>query len=246
MFRLLIDQAVELNEQQKKEKGYNPILQAIILLLADHAQRYNIVLNDDWFTEFCNAYHDMDALYKKDKQLNSFIFERFIAKNEIIPKQEFSLNKYPSSVKVDHYQFQGAQSLKVNFQEETKLPKGNTVFLSNDPDGRDPVETRQVVKSLNVIWADSPIGPDINRSDNNLRVTRTDSSNWGNVLMSQSFNKGIVRVTYFIENDGDSSYLYIGVFATANEYPMSTCIGSDCGHKVWSWKKTGEFHRNGE
>jgi hypothetical protein len=64
--------------------------------------------------------------------------------------------------------------------------------------------------------------------------------------MSQSFNSGIVRITYFIENDGDSSYLYIGVFATVSDYPMNTCIGSDCSSKVWSWKKTGEFHKNGE
>jgi hypothetical protein len=64
--------------------------------------------------------------------------------------------------------------------------------------------------------------------------------------MSESFNSGIVRITYFIENDGDSSYLYLGILATAEEYPLDKTIASECSHKVWSWKRSGEFHTNGE
>lgn len=79
-----------------------------------------------------------------------------------------------------------------------------------------------------------------------MTITRTDSSGWGNALLSESFNSGVIRITFFIENDGDSSYLYIGVVATAEEYPMDSAIGSDCSHKLWSWKRSGEFHTNGE
>lgn len=65
-------------------------------------------MNEDWFNEFCNAYHDMDALTKKDKQLKAFIFERFLKKYDIIPKREVTISKHPGVTKVEQFEFEGA------------------------------------------------------------------------------------------------------------------------------------------
>jgi hypothetical protein len=115
MFSIILEEAVELNDIQSKTNESNPILQTITLILAENAQKYNIVLNEDWFNEFCNAYHDMDALSKKDKQLKAFIFERFLQKYEIIPKKQVNIQKHPGTVKIDPFEFEGAKSLKISF-----------------------------------------------------------------------------------------------------------------------------------
>jgi len=94
-------------------------------------------------------------------------------------------------------------------------------------------------------WADEPKGPDIAFSNGHRSVTRTNSSGWGCAIWSEPFVSGKFKIDFKIDNDGGSDYLYIGVLKVADNYPLSDVINSDNSHGVFTYKRTGEFHRPG-
>lgn len=77
-------------------------------------------------------------------------------------------------------------------------------------------------------------------------MTRTNSSGWGCALWSETYSQGRIKINFFIDNDGRSDYLYIGILKSDGSYRLNEVINSDNAHDLWTWKTTGEFHKRGE
>ncbi|MEE4248890.1 MAG: hypothetical protein V2I33_26250 [Kangiellaceae bacterium] len=71
-----------------------------------------------------------------------------------------------------------------------------------------------------------PVGPDIELSNKGQSITRTNSSGWGNAFWSTPITNGCIQYKIHIDNDGDSSYLYIGFIETAKQYPLDDVLNS--------------------
>jgi hypothetical protein len=94
-------------------------------------------------------------------------------------------------------------------------------------------------------WDNGVKGPDIVISNEGATVTRSSSSSWGCAQWSESYSSGIIKISFHIDNDGGSDYLYIGVANVADYPSLSSCINSDLGKDLWVWKRTGEVHKKG-
>jgi hypothetical protein len=86
---------------------------------------------------------------------------------------------------------------------------------------------------------------DIQLTNSDLTVTRTNSSGWGCVFFNEPFTHGTYEVKIHIDNDGGSDSLYIGIFKTPenDDWPTTNRINSDQQSCVW--KRNGEFFNIG-
>jgi hypothetical protein len=85
-------------------------------------------------------------------------------------------------------------------------------------------------------------GPDIAISNGGLTVTRTDSSGWGTAIFAEPMSACKAKITFNIDNHGDTDYLYIGFMDAAGKGALSNALNASFDHPLWTWKRNGEFH----
>lgn len=248
IIRILFSEANELYTSNKSAKISHPLLQSLILVLVKAVNLNYSGPQESWFIELNELISDMKGLTDKDEALEMFIFETFKSKITANTEQtRESDHPYKRSTKVEKIQIPGAAFLNIEFDSQSKLENRDTIYFSYDEEGKQSIEKAIVaVESSSSNWADNPKGPDVVLSNNNKTATRTNSSGWGTAIFNESYSSGKIKITLHIDADGDSSYLYLGVIkADGTDYNLSEYIGSDCSREVWTWKKSGEFHRKG-
>ncbi|CAG9317539.1 unnamed protein product [Blepharisma stoltei] len=246
ILQLLLQEATTLYNANKSAKSSHPLLQALILLLAQNKDRYQIDINENWFVDFCELLSDMKGLADKDASLEDFLFENFRTKVNALEKIFESSHPYERIMKKNLLEIQGASSLTLDFDPQTKVLPYDDIYLSYDEAGLKNAQDFTSIRQLkDAKWANDPKGPDISFSNNNMTVTRTNSSGWGCALWNETYSSKVTTIKFYIDNSGDSTYLYIGVFKAGEEYSLSTYIGTDSPTPVWSWKISGEFCKKG-
>jgi hypothetical protein len=247
MLNIILTESLTLYEKYKDKN--NPLLQSIVQILADLKDEYKLEIGDEWFLNFTSTYFDLQGLSDKDQKLEFLLLEQFVKNVSVDFSRSFEVKNYDRKLKetqTELISFPGATVLDIEFDDITKLVDGHSVYFSYDAPGKVPIETGSAKKISNARWCADPKGPDIVLSNENLTVTRTNSSSWGTVLWTESYTTGIIKITFQVDNDGGSEYWYLGLVETTDNYPLSSYIGSDCPNRIWSWKTNGDFHRNGE
>jgi hypothetical protein len=221
-------------------------LQQLSSLLVELKDRYTIGLADPWFNELSDAYDLMKGIVTRDHHLEPVLFEQFKAANRIaIDRTRMSSQPYARRPQTSEVLIEGANLLEVEFDEASKMDAGDTVLFSRDPECTDIIITGGSSHS-DARWAADPKGPDVAFSNDNLTVTRTSSTSWGNAIWSTAYSSGKTRITLHIDNHDGSNYLYIGVWRVVANYSMSECVSSTCSNPAWMWKVTGEAHSPGQ
>lgn len=136
-----------------------------------------------------------------------------------------------------------ASAMQIEFTENSVCDDAHGILFSYDKQGLRPVEEEASgMSSLAQGWRDQPRGPDIAYSNNDMTVTRTNSSGWGTCLWANELESGRYIFNLKIDNDGGSDYLYIGLIEYSDSPGLSDVINraSDV-----TWKRVGNFHDRG-
>jgi hypothetical protein len=127
-----------------------------------------------------------------------------------------SAHPYKRKTVTKEIYIKGASSLNIDFSEETKLADKDFLLFSYDKAGENIANTAGVgQESKNAGWQENPKGPDIAFSNELRTVTRTNSSSWGCAVWEEAYSSGKVHITFHLDADGGSDYLYIGCFNSA-------------------------------
>ena len=89
------------------------------------------------------------------------------------------------------------------------------------------IEGACIGRKILMNWNPNKLGPDIALSNENITVTRTDSSGWGCQLSEQTLNSGIHYYEFKIERN-NSSCLLLGVAGTQFSNFSSKSSGAHC------------------
>ncbi|OMJ70944.1 hypothetical protein SteCoe_30969 [Stentor coeruleus] len=206
----------------------------------------NVKIEDPWFLDLSDLLSDMHGLTYKNNSLELFLFESYKSSGGAKLEKDFeSVHPYPINTATSLISIQGAHSLNIEFTKESKAEERHTVYFSTDSEGKHDIESESGFSTLTAKWEHK--GPDITVDQDDKRSTRTNSNGWGSVISDLKFSKGINSISFLIENTGDSGYLYIGLMEADenNTYELGTCLNSDYAKRVWTWRKSGEFHVKG-
>ena len=238
--------AGKLFQSTKAERKSHSILQGLLILLCKAHSAGKLKVDQHWFLDLSDLLHDMNGLTYKNESLDLFLFESFKKKAKGVAEKEIE-SEHPYRLKTicTKVQVKGAHSLTLEFSKDCKTEEQHSVHISRDEKGIQDAEQDEGLNTLHAVW--DMKGPDVVVDGEDKRVTRTNSSGWGNTFSNLKLEKGIFSVTVFVESTGDSAYLYIG-FIEANEngtYDLSTCLNNGHPQRVWTWKKSGEFNEKG-
>lgn len=246
ILKLLLQEATNLYNANKDAKSSHPILQGLILLLAQSKDRYALEIPDDWFIDFSELLSDMKGLADKDVSLEHFLFENFKTKVGVLEKFYESAHPYERSTVKTHIEIEGASSLRFEFDPLSKAIPKDDIYISYDEAGLKSARVASSARTLtSAKWTDNPKGPDVNLSNNNMTATRVSSSGWGNAIWNETYTSNITTIKFYIDSTGDSNYLYIGVYKADESYGVNNYIGTDSPTPAWAWKVNGEFSKKG-
>jgi len=243
---ILSQEASKIYSDEASNTAKSGILQQLSSLLVELKEKYTITILDQWFQELSDAYDLMKGLVTRDHHIQPVLFEQFKAAKSIsLDRVRRSNHPYSRRPQTNELCVEGASILEIEFDEQSKMEDGDTVLFSSDPDCKDLLITGGSSFS-DARWATDPKGPDIAFSNENLTVTRTSSSSWGNAIWNTPYTSGKTRVTLKIDSHDNSNYLYIGIWKVSGNYPLSECVSSSCSNPAWMWKVTGEVHSPGQ
>ena len=248
ILHLLIEETKSLYNSEKSQKSISSLMQSFLTLIMALKDHFQIEFVEKWFQEFADAVALMSGLYYRDEKLHPILLDQFKLVHKVSfditrESQQHPYSKKPSTKKIH---IKGANYLEIEFDEKSALDPQDAFYFSYDMAGKEPVEAEVGMASTEAGWANDPKGPDITFSNSNKSVTRTNSSGWGCAVWSESYSHGKVKITFHIDNDGGSEYLYIGVFKADTSYSLSDVTNSENSRELWTWKTVGEFHRHGE
>ncbi|CAG9335133.1 unnamed protein product [Blepharisma stoltei] len=246
---ILIAQANELHNIVSINKEENSLMQATARLLEDASHKFQLTGEEPWFIEFCKLVFDIKGLSEKDELLETFLFESF-KKNVTcnLGRTYESKHPYIRQTTKELIKIPGASLISIVFDSNSSLDPRDTAVFSYDEDGKKLVEEKKIEAISDARWRKEPCGRKVAFSEGTSKVTKVKRSGWGNAIWSEDYSDGIVNIKFKIESDGNSEYLYIGVYRTekdAQDYDLNEYIGCECPHDAWSWKRTGEFHKKG-
>lgn len=232
---------------EKNNKAVSSLLQRLIGLITEVKDKYEVDLDERWFHDICDAFSLMKGFVNRDENIYPVLFEQFRkASNIILDKKLESVHPYSKKYSTKMISMKGASFLEIEFDEKSKLDIQDAMLFTYDEAGTQMVEAGSDASLTDACWSNEWKGPDIQYSNNNRSVTRTNSSGWGCALWSETYSQGRIKINFLIENDGRSDYLYIGIMKADGNYRMNEVINSDNTHELWTWKTTGEFHKRGE
>jgi len=224
----------------------HPLLHILIQFSIYITKNYKKAVPYEWFEKISNLITDMQALAFKDERLRPFLFNVFSEQSKVsIAKVVESQHPYSRQLTKELVEFAGMDSLEVQLDEESCVEQEDSAYFAYDEEGKQQILMKAGSASSNAKWASEPRGPDIAFEDSNLSVTRTNSNDWGCAVWDTSYSSGKIKITFHVKNDGDSSYWYLGVMNAKENHDLSKYMGTDSPHEVWSWKRSGEFHRKG-
>jgi hypothetical protein len=93
---------------------------------------------------------------------------------------------------------------------------------------------------IRMTWNPEKMGPDIALSNENLTVTRTDSSGWGCQLSEQSISCGCHYYEFTIDRNG-STCLLLGVA----DQRFTNLSSKSSGNNVYALQSDGDMYFNG-
>lgn len=233
---------------QESKKSTHPLLQSLILLIASLKEKYQIQIKDEWLVTFSELLSDMKGICDKDEPLDYFLFERFKTKLEKNMAVVFeSEHPYKRVTQQKLVKLPLASCITVEFDEQSKFDPRDEILFAYDEKMADKCAllADSLESSSKTGWTSENKRADISLTNENLTVTRTDSSGWGCAKWAESYSKSQVRINFHIDSDGSSDYLYIGVANISDLPDFSSCLNSDMGKDIWTWKKSGEFHKKG-
>ena len=230
-------------ESDKKEKS--SLMKDAVGLVLELKEKYNITLSAEWFSNFYETFSFLKGVDTKDANFQFLLLKQFLeSKGRSLDVVRESAHPYSNALTSKEVYSRGASEHLIEFSQESEAEPHHCVLITKDLEAREPVLSGSAVSFSGVQWASSPQGPNIAISNGGKSVTRTDSSGWGTVVSNTAFNAGKVKASFKIDNDGGSSYLYIGVIA-ADITALSDCTYKDWSNSHWMYKKTGEAHRRG-
>ncbi|CAG9330091.1 unnamed protein product [Blepharisma stoltei] len=245
---ILVAQANELHNAVSSKKVENSLMQATAMLLEDASHKFKLTGEEPWFMEFCELVSDIKGLSEKDDLLETFLFESF-KKNLTCNLGSTYESKHPYARQTTKkfMQIPGASFINIVFDSNSSLDRRDTVIFSYDEYGKKLVKENKIEAST-TRWRKEPCGRKVTFSEGSAQVTRLKRTGWSNAIWSEDYSDGTVSIRFKITSDGGSEHWYIGVYRTEKDvydYDLDEYIGCDCHHDVWSWKRTGEFHKNG-
>lgn len=246
ILKTLIDSASKLYNSTKNDKISHELLQSLIILLYSIKKHHDFKIEESWFLDLSDLLSDMQGFTDKDQSLELFLFESYKSSGiNSLEKELESQHPYPISTSNTIVKIEGAHSLNIEFTAESKAEERHTVLFTSDPEGKVDIEAESSHNTVTASWDTK--GPDVVVDQDDKRATRTNSSNWGALIANIKFSEGINSITYLIENTGDSGYMYVGFIEADdnNTYELGACLNSDYVKRVWTWRKSGEFHVKG-
>ncbi|CAG9334942.1 unnamed protein product [Blepharisma stoltei] len=246
--RYLISEATQLYKKFNQSNQTSSFLQALIPLLSEFTKTLYDGPLDKWFADLNELVSWMKGLAEKDEGLALLIFDEF--KSQLEEKTALtyeSSHPYERQTKVEKIHIPLASSLKLEFDTQSLVEPSDNIYFSYDPEGASPACF--ATGSADYQFLNSPKGPDIEIRNSGKTVTRTNSSGWGNVLLSQVMTKGKTKITYKVDSDGGSSCLFIG-FARgpdSNRLNLTEAVTESYmnGEGSWTWNQGGAFIRPG-
>ena len=228
------------------DKSSHNVLQSLIQILFNCKKQGIKTLNKEWFLDLADLLSDMSGLTEKSEALELFLFDIYKGTTGTKLNMDFeSEHPYMVNTKSKEVKILGAHSLKFEFSKDSKIEPDHSVFFSKD--------SQKICNSLNnsssvnsdARWEHK--GPDIEFSQEGLRVTRTNSNGWGGALMNIILNSGITSLNFLVENDGSSDYIYIGLVEAQNfsDVNLGECFNNDNTRPHWAWKRNGEIYITG-
>jgi len=103
---------------------------------------------------------------------------------------------------------------------------------SKEQDTKPKPKAKKKKKAPPLMWDANRLGPEIQLSQNNRRVTRTTSSRWGTQLGSYYMSSGVHTVELFMEQN-ESNCLYVGRCRGKCWYAAHKCGDTFCFLFVW-------------
>jgi hypothetical protein len=217
------------------------IAQELFFLLLGLQDKFMINIKAKWFHELCDAFDSMKGLVHRTHHIQPALFEQFKEANQI-NCIGFLMSGHPYSLKpcTKEYSVEGADSLDIEFDEESSMQPEHTVIFTSDSEAKHLIDTGPLHSLAR--WASNPRGPDIAFSNNNLTVTRTNSSGLGNAVWDTPITTGVTKITLRIDS-GESDCLCIGVWRVIPSYPLTERLNSS--NASWGWNRNGEMHQPG-
>lgn len=242
----LTTEARDVFETEKPQKAASGLLQSLINLVVEAKDKYGLVLDDEWFTDISDVYSMMVGLGNRSDELLPMLFEQFKTNHKVTTEiHRESSHPYSKRFSTKEVYYKGADYLDICFTEESKAEPCESILFTYDKARTQTAEGDAAMANKAGGWALSPTGPDIAISNNNLTITRTNSSSWGNAIWGDVLTKTKMKITMHIDNDGDSNYLYIGVMKAGGDYDLANVLNSDYSRDLWTYKRPGEFHKKG-
>ena len=230
-------------ESDKAEKS--SLMKDAVGLVLELKEKYSITLSTEWFNNFYETFSFLKGIDTKDVNFQFLLLKQFLeAKGRSLDVVRESAHPYSNALTSKEVYTRGASEHLIEFTQESEAEAQHCVLVTKDLEAREPILTGSGASFSGVQWAESPQGPNIALSNGGKSVTRTDSSGWGTAVSNISFNSGKVKFSFKIDNDGGSSYLYLGVIA-AGVSSLSECTNKDWSNSLWVYKVAGEVHRRG-
>ena len=169
-----------LNEASKLKsltlQGPNELLISLLSFFCSLHESKTYQVKEKWFLNFVNCYYDMKDLSNPSSKLDSFLFTFFQTKFlKSVEKTYESLHPYNKEPKVDEISFPGADSLEIVFDSASSFDDGDEIFFSKDSEGKVGVVSTEK-SNKTITWSNTTKGPDVSITNNNLTITRTNSS----------------------------------------------------------------------
>lgn len=232
--------------QKSTADGPSSLLTVILSVLCELYKANACKISQPWFIDFYNCYYDMKALSDPTSSFDSFLFEGFKEKLlKSVEKFYESTHPYNREAKPVLVSIPGADSLEVIFDSNSAFEEGDEIFFSKDSEGKIPISAFSNSNKL-VTWSDSIKGPDIQLSNSQLTITRTNSSGWGISQSTEVFIGVSLTITISIDSSDVGTYWYIGLVDPTDTINYSSNMANDSGFRLWTWKRSGDFYRSGE
>ena len=58
-------------------------------------------------------------------------------------------------------------------------------------------------------------------------MTRTNKSGWSSALWGRNYHNGCIKINFYVDNDGGSKCLLIGLLKAAESYDLMSISASD-------------------
>ena len=236
--------AGKLYESTKEKKTGSRLLQSILQLLCEAKKHCELHIKDPWFDEITNLLSDMSGVANKNSNFELFVFESFKASEPLLEMTYESEHPYPINTVSQYIHYPGAHALKIEFTPESRCEKRHFALFSEDPEGKSNTEGESQSQTT-AVWEHK--GPQVAVDKDGTRITRTSSSNWGSGVLGYVCKTGITTFSFLIENCDSSQYIYIGFIEAAsdNKYDLSSVVNNEYSKKVWTWRKSGDYHVKG-